>query len=428
MRGMKIAVIGAGSTYTPELVSGFIDKKDSINVDELYFMDIDKKKMGIVSGIAGRMLSAARVNIKILQTNELERAIEGANYVLGQVRVGGLDARIRDEKIPLKYDLIGQETTGAGGFMSALRTIPVMINIARIIEKSAPDAWMINFSNPSGIIAEALINHSNVKVIGLCNGPTNMIKAVKEKIPYYIESFDYDIVGLNHLCWITRINVNGRDIAIKDLYSEKGRKNKRYDDSLIEATAGYSSSYLDYYYFRDEELSKLKNKAKTRGEECREIEEELQQIYMDPSVNSKPKALDKRGGALYSNVAVSLIDAIENDRNEMHVVNVKNNNVYGFMDENDVVETKCIINKNGAIPVKIGEFNNYYIKGMMKVVKAYEKLTIDAALDGDYAKALAALMVHPLIGDYCKAKGVLDEMMEANREYLPQFFRTNAKI
>lgn len=427
MKKLKFAVIGGGSTYTPELIEGLIDRKEQLNLDSLYLMDINERKLNIVGGLIRRMLEKNQMNTKLVLTQNLEEAIKDADYVVCQIRVGQLDARILDEKIPLKYDLLGQETTGAGGFMKALRTIPVIMDIVKTIEKLAPEAWLINFTNPSGIIAEAVLNHSNVKMIGLCNAPYGMIKRAKEMLPEGTKEFDYDFVGLNHLCWITGLYADGKNIIQEKLKGDiefaklKNLTETNRDDLLLRATGGIPVGYLDYYYFRDKKIQECKEKEKTRGEECKIIEEELLELYSQPQLNEKPKQLEQRGGAYYSTAAISLIDAIENDKNEYHVVDVKNNGALDFMDKDDVVEIKCLVNKNGATPVKVENFQNQYIIGLMRAVKAYEKLTVKAGLTGDYEAALAALMVHPLIGDYVKAKGVLDEMLEANKEFLPQF-------
>ncbi len=428
MKKLKIAVIGAGSTYTPELMNGFITRNKQLKVDSFYMMDIDKEKTEIVTGLGKRMLEANGLNARVIITDKMDEAIEGADYVLGQIRVGKLDARIRDEKIPLKYDLLGQETTGAGGFMKALRTIPVMMDIAKKIERLSPNAWFINFSNPSGIIAEALLNNSDVKMLGLCNAPINMIRRAKEMLPENTKKFDYDFVGLNHLFWLTALYADDKEI-LQNLflggYKNNSLKNIPevvYDEELLKAIKGLPVSYLNYYYFRDKMVKKCQEADMTRGEECKLIEAELLELYKDPSLKEKPAVLDKRGGALYSEAAVSVVDAIENDKNEVHVVDVKNNGALSFMGKNDVIEAKCIINKNGATPLKLNNFDNQHIIGLMQAVKAFEKLTVKAGIEGDYNAALGALLTHPLIGDYYKAKNVLDEMLEANKEFLPQFF------
>ncbi len=427
MKGLKIALIGAGSTYTPELIEGFITRIGCLKVDSLYFMDIDREKMEIVAGLVRRMLSAKGIGCRLVLTENVEEAIEGADYVLGQIRVGKLDARIQDERIPLKYGLLGQETTGAGGFMKAMRTIPVIMDVVRKMERLAPKAWLINFSNPSGIIAEAVLNNSDIKMLGLCNGPINMIARARGMVPEGTKEFDYDFVGLNHLCWITSIYADGKEILKEKLKGSidpaelKNIPNMDYPTELMQAVKGLPIAYLNYYYERDEQVKKCIDAEKTRGELCKEIEAELLELYKDPELKEKPEILSKRGGALYSEAAVSLIDAIENDKNEIHVVDVKNSGAFSFMDKDDVVEAKCIVNKNGAAPIKLEQFEDYYIIGLMRAVKAYEKLAVKAGIDGDYPSALAALIMHPLIGDYTKAKGVLDEMLQVNKEFLPQF-------
>ena len=429
MRALKAAVIGAGSTYTPELIDGFLSRNDSIRLDSIYLMDINRDKLNIMGELAKRMFAAKGINCRVVLTESVEEAVEGAHYVVAQVRVGMLDARIRDEKIPLKYDLLGQETTGAGGFMKALRTIPVIMNVARTIERLAPNAWFINFSNPSGINAEAVLNNTGAKMVGLCNAPVNMLKSICKMLPGGTKEFDYDFVGLNHLCWVTRIAADGRDI-LKDSFNGpieaavlKNMPVESYDADLLKATGGIPVGYLNYYYFREKKVKELKEAGRTRGEVCKEIEGQLLELYKDPGLYEKPALLDKRGGALYSTAAVSFIDAIENDKNEVHVVDVKNSGALDFMDKDDVVEIKCMVNKDGAKPIPIVNFDNQYIMGLMKAVKAYEKLTVKAGLSGNYHTALAALMAHPLIGDYYKSKSVLDDMLEANKEYLPLFFK-----
>ncbi len=426
---IKVTVIGAGSTYTPELINGFVSRKNVLEVESFCFMDINEEKLEIIGELTKRMLQANQMKCQLVLTNNLEEAIEGADYVLAQIRVGMLDARIKDEKIPLKYHLLGQETTGVGGFMKALRTIPVVMNIAKTMERLAPNAWLINFSNPAGIVADAVINHTNIKMMGLCNGPINMINGVKARLPEGTKEFDYDFVGLNHLCWITGVYADGKNLfdeyvmANTNLDALKNNHAVVYDQELLRATKGLPISYLNYYYFREDQIKKCINAEKTRGEICLEMEKHLLEVYKDKALSEKPSILDERGGSLYSEAAVSLIDAIENDKNEIHIVDVKNNGAYSFMDDNDVVEVKCLVNKEGVTPIPLKDFNNKHIISLMRAVKTYEKLTVEAALTGNYDTALVALLSHPLVGDYTKAKGVLDEMLEVNRDFLPLFQR-----
>ncbi len=428
MRKLKVAIIGAGSTYTPELIEGFVARRDRLKADSFYLMDIDRDKLDTVGGLTERMLRKNSMDSGVVLTESLDEAIEGADYVLTQVRVGGLDARIRDEKIPMKYGLLGQETTGAGGLMKGLRTIPVIMNVAKAMEKLAPEAWLINFANPAGMITEMVLNNTGIKMVGLCNVPASLIKDIREMLPPGTVNFDFDYVGLNHLSWITAIYADGKDI-LPDLLQEdlkvaamKNIFGMKFDSSLLNAVKGIPSTYLNYFYFREAQVNHYKSEEKTRGEVCKEIEKALLQMYNNPALEEKPALLEERGGAFYSTAAVSLIDAIENDRNEIHVVNVKNGEAFGFMEKEDIVEVKCKVGKNGAVPIKMGRFDNHHIIGLMRAVKAYEKLAVKAGMEGDYGAALAALLVHPLIGDYDRAKGALDEMLKASREHLPQFF------
>jgi len=332
---LKIAIIGAGSTYTPELMEGIIKRKDNLPLTELALMDIDARKLEIVGGLCERMVQAAGMNCKVVKTMELDEALQGASFVLGQIRVGKLPARVLDEKIPLKYDLIGQETCGIGGFFKAMRTIPVMLDIAKRMEQLCPDAWLINFSNPAGIITEAILNHTNVKMLGLCNVPYNMYKSIRETLQ--LPNADLTYVGLNHLSWITAIEQDGKDY-LKDalemgLNSEamKNIPSSGFSQELVQLVGAIPSSYMEYYYFKDKKLKLLKDSEQSRGEKCMDIEEELLGIYSNAELHEKPELLASRGGANYSEVAISLVFAIYNDKQEVHVVNVLNGGALDFM-------------------------------------------------------------------------------------------------
>lgn len=301
---LKIAIIGAGSTYTPELMEGIIKRKDALPLYELALMDIDERKLDIVGGLCERMVEAAGMDCKVVKTQNLDDALRGANFVLGQIRVGKLPARVLDEQIPLKYGLIGQETCGIGGFFKAMRTIPVVLDIAKRMEVLCPDAWLINFSNPAGIITEAVLNHTNVKMLGLCNVPYNMYKSIRETLELPEANLTY--VGLNHLSWITAIEHDGRDY-LKDalemgLNSEtmKNIPSSGFSKELVQLVGAIPSSYMEYYYFKDKKLKLLKESEQTRGEKCMDIEEELLGIYSNAELHSKPKLLSSRGGANYS--------------------------------------------------------------------------------------------------------------------------------
>lgn len=426
MKKIKIAIIGAGSTYTPELIEGIINKKDDLPVGSVDLMDIDDRKLEIVGGLAQRMIKAAGLPCETRLTKSLDEALTGADFVLCQIRVGKLPARVLDEKIPLKYDLIGQETNGIGGFFKGMRTIPVLLEIAERIQKLCPDAWLINFTNPAGMVTEALLNHSAVKAIGVCNVPINMIDSVKKRLN--LEEAEIDYVGLNHLSWITSIRANGKDYvddAIRQGINSQAMQNipaRGFTPELIKTVGAIPSSYLEYYYYKDSKLAKLKEAEKCRGEVCIDIEEQLLQIYADSELHVKPELLSKRGGARYSEVALNLVDSIYNDKRNVQVVNILNKGALDFMADDDVVEIPAVIGKNGPEPVKIN-VDNDHIKELMHLIKSYEKHAVRAAINGDEDEAMLALMINPLVADYNKAYSCFQELKTAHKRYLPQFFK-----
>ncbi len=425
MRDINVTVIGSGSTYCPELVDGFLKAGDSLHVNRLVLMDIDERKRTIVGSLCRRMLEHAGADTELVFTDDLEKSLEGADFVVTQMRVGKLPARYLDETIPLKYDLIGQETTGIGGFFKALRTIPAIREVTDVMERVCPDAWLINFTNPSGIITEFLLNHTKIKAYGLCNCPISMIKDCKDAVG---QDADVTYVGLNHLSWITSVRKDGVEYIEKLLdegFAPAVMANI-HDDGFsldcLRAIRALPSSYLQYYYNRDAKLDYQKHERFCRAEVCMEIEEGLLELYRDESIVTKPALLDKRGGYMYSTAAVNLINAIANSTGEVQVVNMLNRGTIDFMGERDVVEIAAKITADGAEPVEIGHFENRHISSLMRVIKDYEKLTVEAALTGSDTAALNALMAHPLIGDYSRAKACYEEMKEAHRRFLPEFF------
>ena len=430
---MKITIIGAGSTYTPELIEGIIDRMDSLYPTEICLMDIDARKLRIVGGLSIRMVENSPMKkCKVVLTDDVTYALTGASYVMGQIRVGKLGARHLDELLPLKYDLLGQETTGIGGFFKGQRTIPVILDIAKKMEMLCPDAWLINFSNPSGMVSEALAHHSNIRSLGLCNCPFNMMKSVKESFPLLDPKFEF--VGLNHLSWITSIMDNGHDYiedAIKLGFNTEGMTNiptSGFPPELIRQVKAIPTSYFEYIYFPSSKVKKLQQAKKTRAQECMEIEENLLAMYEDASLHVKPDLLSKRGGANYSLCAISLVDALHNDLKEMHVVNTPNLGVLPFLDSGDVAEIATIVGKNGVTPLPITHADNPHIISMTRQFKAYEKLAVQAAVYGDRDAAMLALMANPLVQDYDKAKACFEDLLIAHRDYLPQYFTHNETI
>ena len=422
---MKICIIGAGSTYTPELIEGIINKRETLPVDQLYLMDIDERKLNIVGGLCSRMVEAAGLNCKVVLTMNYEEALKDAEFVLAQIRVGKLPARAKDEKIPLKYGLIGQETCGMGGMFKGFRTIPVMLNIVKLMEKCCPNAWLINFSNPSGLIAQALLNHTNVKMMGLCNVPINMIDGIKRRLNLPNAKVEY--IGLNHFTYVTSIEDGGKDYlneALEQGVNSEAMKNipaSGFSAEQIKAIGGIPSSYLEYYYLKDSKLEKLRKAEKTRAEVCMELEEQLLDLYKDASLHVKPEQLSKRGGARYSEVAVNLVNAIYNDLQEVHVVNVLNNGALDFLQDNDAVEIQAIVGKDGAKPIKATHVNSDHIKEYIQAIKAYERHAVAAAITGSKEEAIKAMIMNPLMNDLNTSIACFEEMLEAHKEYLPQF-------
>lgn len=424
MKDIYLAVIGSGSTYCPELIDGFLKAKDSLNLKKVSFMDIDERKRTIVGNLCVRMLKKAGVDCEVIMTDDLDTALQGANFVVTQIRVGKLHARYLDESIPKKYDLIGQETTGIGGCFKALRTIPVIKHICDRIEAICPDAWLINFTNPSGIITEFVLNHTNVKNIGLCNVPIDMLDDVKE-----ITGLDSEItyLGLNHLSWITSVKKDGEELLpglIESGFSPKVMANIKddgFDIECLKTIQALPSSYLQYYYCREAKLQHQREDEKTRAQVCMDIEEDLLKMYQDEELCVKPALLDKRGGHKYSLAAVSLIDSIANDKKDVHVVNIKNNGTLDFMDDDDVVEIAAVIGADGATPVPVTVPSSKHIKNLMRVVKAYEKYTVEGAVNGDEQAVINGLLIHPLVGDWEKATKCFEELKQAHKEFLPEF-------
>lgn len=425
MSKLKIAIIGSGSTYTPELIEGIIKRKGVLPVSELVLMDIDAHKLNVVGSLCRRMIEAENLSCRVTLTQDLDEALRDADFVLAQIRVGKLSARVLDEKIPLKYGLIGQETCGIGGFFKAMRTIPVMLQIAARMEELCPNAWLINFSNPAGIITEALLKHTGVKMLGLCNVPYNMYKSIRESLALPDAKMTY--VGLNHLSWITAIEQDGKDYlktALELGLNSEAMKNipsSGFSRELVNMVGAIPSSYLEYYYFKDKKLKLLMESEQTRGEKCIDIEADLLRIYEDAELHVKPELLSSRGGANYSEVAISLVDAIWNDKREVHVVNLLNRGALSFMEDDDAVETSAVIGKDGATPVAVPGFANRHIIDYMRMVKAYERETVAAAVSGSEDAAMRALLMNPLVGDYNTALACFNELKEAHKAYLPQF-------
>lgn len=430
---MKIAVIGGGSSYTPELMEGIINHKDSLPVTEVVLIDIPEgeEKVSINTAFAKRMVEKAGLPISVRYTLDRREGLKDTSFVIAQIRVGGLDAREKDERIPLKYDVIGQETTGPGGFFKALRTIPVMLSICRDMEEVCKDAWLINFTNPSGIITEAILKNTRVKCIGLCNVSINMRYDAAERLSVSPDELDCRFIGLNHLSVMNHAYYQGKDRildAVSVENTESVVKNIQKDaemDAVAKELGCLLSPYMQYFYTEKEALQHEKMEAigltGTRAAQVKEVEKNLFECYKDVNLREKPAALAKRGGARYSMAAICLIDSIYNDTNDVQVVDVFNNGIIPQLPDDVVIEVNCRIGRNGAAPLASDVPAS--VLGLIGQVKAYEEYTIEAAITGDRNKALIALLNNPLIHDVRDAKGILNELLEAHRAYLPAFFQ-----
>ncbi len=435
MRGLKIAVIGGGSSYTPELVDGFIRRAAELPVCEICLVDIaaGERKLKIVSELARRMVAAAGLNISITATLNRQEALRGADFVVTQFRVGGLTARARDERFPLPYHVLGQETTGPGGFAKALRTIPVMLDICADMAAWCPDAWLINFTNPAGLITESVLKYTQTKCIGLCNVPIHMQMTIAKLLEAKPRELFIDFVGLNHLLWGRKVCLKGGDVTGEVLaklqdgaaLSVKNIPDLKWDGEFLRALGMVPCPYHRYYYMTDallaEELAAAAPDGPgTRAEQVQAVENRLFELYADPALREKPAELEKRGGAYYSDAAVSLISALYNDKREIHTVDTLNNGAISELPADCVVETNCLIGKNGPVPLAAGDLPPA-ITGLLRQVKAYEQLAVEAGVRGDRAKALLALVTHPLVPSVEIAKQLLADILRLNAAYLPQF-------
>ncbi len=434
MEKIKIAIIGAGSSYTPELIEGII-KKNVLPVGEIALVDIEmgKKKLDILFSLTQRMLKKAQVDIKVTASLNRREVLPGCSYVITQIRVGGLDARALDERIPLKYDTIGQETTGPGGFAKALRTIPVILDIAHDMEELCPDAFLINFTNPSGMVTEAVHQHSRIKCIGLCNVPINMERGIAQHVGVAPEELYCEFAGLNHLSWIKKVFVKGRDMTeellSQPVFQESIVKNISDVPGMGEISRKIGlipSPYLGYYYFEKERLKEevedLNNEGGTRADQVKKIEKELFDVYANPSLSEKPAQLSERGGALYSEVAISLIESIHNNLGRVHVANVLNRGAVPGLPDDCIIETNCLVNSSGARAIASGGLPDK-VMPLVQAVKAYERYAIKAAVSGSRDYAFLALLNHPLVHGADLAEALIEDILEAHQNDLPNFHK-----
>ncbi len=420
--GVKVAVVGGGSTYTPELVEGLARRTERLPIDELVLLDIDEERLSVVGGLAERMLARAGWGGRLELTNDRDRALDGVDFVIVQLRVGGQAARYMDETLPLRFGCIGQETTGPGGFAKALRTVPVVLEIAeRVAERGAPDAWVVDFTNPTGIVTQALLDEGH-RALGLCNVAIGFQRRFARLFGVEPERVELEHVGLNHLSWERAVRIDGVDRLPELLESSADllAGETGVPVELIRALAAIPSYYLHFYYQTGEVLAHQRT-HRTRAEEVMEIEAGLLEMYRDPALDRKPDLLEQRGGAYYSEAAAQLVASLHAGTGDVQVVNVVNGGALPDLANDAVVEVPARIDRDGAHPLRLAPLAPE-MHGLVEQVKAYERLTIRAATTGDRATALKALMANPLVPDYPTAAPLLDAILEANRGFLPSFF------
>lgn len=434
---LKIAVIGGGSSYTPEFVEGIIKRYDELPVDELWLVDVEegKEKLAIVGNLAKRMVKEANLPIDIFLTLDRQKALYGASFVTTQLRVGMLEARSKDERIPLSHGSIGQETNGAGGLFKGLRTIPVLLEIADDMVSLCPDAWLTNFTNPVGMVTEAFSKYSkHKKFIGLCNVPIGVERGVAEILGIEGERVRIDFAGLNHMVYGFNVYIDGqnRTDEVLNIFARNSASVNmenidpmEWDGEFIKALRLIPCPYHKYYYKTKDMLGNDLEKFKegwNRAEEVKDIEKALFELYKDEALKHKPRELEKRGGAYYSDAACNLISSIYNDKGDLQVVNTLNGDTIKDLDENNAIEITCKITKDGPIPHKFIDRFPIPIRGLIHQIKAFEILGAEAAVEGNYDKALLAMITNPLVANDKGGRKMLDELLQAHKDYLPNFF------
>jgi 6-phospho-beta-glucosidase len=431
--GVKVAVVGAGSTYTPELVEGLARRSERFPMDELAMLDVDAERLEVVGGLAGRMLRKAGWGGSLRPTGDRAEALEGADFVVVQLRVGGNQARYTDETIPLRHGCIGQETTGPGGFAKGLRTIPVVLELAEeTVRRAAPGAWFVDFTNPTGMVTQALLDEGH-RAIGLCNVAIGFQRLFADLFGVEPEGVRLDHVGLNHLTWERRVVVEGidrlpeiidallggGDPALRAGLADLADELTPEVIGLFEAIPSY---YLRYYLLTDRVLAE-ERAGHVRAKEVMLIEERLLDLYRDPTLDEKPKLLEQRGGAFYSEAAAMLLASLHDGAGDVQVVNARNDGAIPNLPADDVVEVSATVDREGAHPLPTAPLGPEML-GLVQQAKAYERLAIEAAKTGSRQAARRALVANPLVRQVPLADALLADLLEANRAFLPRFFRT----
>jgi 6-phospho-beta-glucosidase len=417
--GTKITVVGGGSTYTPELVEGFVNRADRLPIDELVLLDTDADRLEVVGGLAQRMLDRLDWVGRLRLTGDRDAALDGADFVLFQLRVGGQAARLIDETVPLQFGVIGQETTGAGGFAKAMRTVPVVLELAELASRrAAPDAWIVDFTNPVGIVTQALIDDGH-RAIGLCNVAINMQRQFAAEFGVEPERVELEHVGLNHLSWERAIRVDGVDRLPELLERSEALADQfRMPADMITTIGAIPSYYLRYYYLTRTVLEEQRA-GHTRAADVMDIEARLLEMYKDQSLAEKPALLADRGGAFYSEAAAQLIASLHDGAGDIQVVDLRNDGAIPDLPDSAVVEIPARIDRDGAHPLPLAPLAPEQ-RGLVQAVKAYEELAVAAARSGDRTLAVRALTANPLVGAEV-ARPLLEAMLAADRQHMERF-------
>lgn len=414
---MKLAVVGGGSTYTPELVDGLVRMRDLLPLEELALYDPAEERLSVLGGLTRRMLDRGGHPARLAPTTSLEEAVEGADAVLIQLRIGGQAARMVDESLPLACGCLGQETTGFGGLAKAMRTVPVVLDIAERVRKLAPEAWIVDFTNPVGIVTKALLDAGH-RAVGLCSAAVVFQRHVAKALDVAPERIELDHVGLNHLTWELAVRLEGRNV-LPELLDGRAEEMARFAGlpaDLVRRLGVVPSFYLHYFYDHDQVVEKQRA-SKSRAEEVAEIERDLLAMYADEGLAEKPQLLSRRGGAFYSEAAVELLAGLFGRGADRHVVNVRNNGTLPFLADDAVVEVPARAGAEGVAPLPMPSLDPMY-RGLVAHVSAYEELALEAALHGGRERVFRALLAHPLIGQVELAETLADRLIEANRDYL----------
>jgi 6-phospho-beta-glucosidase len=454
---MKLTIIGGAGVRTPTMISDLIRRHQEIPINLLSIHDVSQERIDVIGSIVKHLVHKQGAPFKVEFTTDIIQAVRDSDFIYTAIRVGGEEGRTIDERVALRHGVLGQETTGPGGFAMALRTIPVMLEYARVIEQYAPNAWVVNFTNPAGLITEALTKHTNLKIIGICDAPSAMKLDIAKFLNEPAESIYINYSGLNHLGWISQVMVNGKDrlseiVENYDRFAQVCPHMACFSPSLIKQLGTLPNEYLYYFYYREQAVENILKSKQTRGEQIVQINTKLiaqlketlkkdgvekaisiytaammerQNSYMSAETGNKQHQSGQAEQDMFENegyagLAMSIMSAIYNNRKTNLILNVKNKGVISFLKDDDVIEVPCLLDSNGPVPMGVGPMPEH-MKGLVQSVKQYERYTVSAAVTGSYDDALMALTIHPLVCSHSLAKKILDDYLDQHKHYLPQF-------